>query len=193
MSRKCDTGSPCIFFLLWKSLIVEEQIDMFMFSSLYTFQCKRFLCFSFKKLTVLLQKPFEIKQIITTQLYHYIFFALCLLGSVGKTKTKGFICIYSSELVCRSPNWPSRGILWKRSIPIPWAGRETGVVCSPCKPLDHGRLSHNMGQEPLAFLKRTWTKVAPTVKEKWQRNGGEAAEPSHQTSGNSKMEFPNLS
>lgn len=109
-------------------------------------------------------------------------FVPCLLGSVGKTATKGFSCIYSPELVCRSPNWPSRGNAWKRSILIPWGrdGKETGVVCSPWKPLGHGRWSHHVGQEPLAFLKRRWIKMASTVKEEWRRNQqwGSRAEPS---------------
>lgn len=160
---------------------------MFIFSSRDTFQCKKFPLFflqetHFRNPLVLLQKPFKIKQRITTQLYHRMLFVPCLLGSVGKTATKGFSCIYSPELVCRSPNWPSRGNAWKRSILIPWGGdgKEIGVVCSPWKPLDHGRWSHHVGQEPLVFLKRRWIKMASTVKEEWRRNRwwGSRAEPS---------------
>lgn len=101
------------------------------------------------------------------------------MGSEGKSATKGFTCIYSSKLVRRIPNWTSTQNVQKhqctenvQSIPIPWggAGRVTGVVCSPCKCLDNGELSYHMGQESSAFLKTTWTKLAPMVKKKWRRN-----------------------
>lgn len=84
---------------------------------------------------------------------------------MGKTVTRGFICIY----LLKSNFW--RDCMGEEH-PIPWdkARREIGVICSLGKTLDHVRFCHHTGEEPSAFQKGTWTKVASTGQDKWRKH-----------------------